>query len=101
MSVRFDRGGWEVRWLDGSGRKRAKRFKDEAAALAFDEALCEVRPAERRADTAVHGSQGNIYPYRTAQGTYWRFVARRSNGKQTSKRGFTSSRAARGVPAIR
>ena len=31
MSVRFDRGGWEVRWLDGSGRKRAKRFKDEAA----------------------------------------------------------------------
>jgi integrase len=95
MSVRFDRGGWEVRWRDASGRKRAKRFKDEAAALAFDEALGEVRPAERRADTAVHGSQGNVYPYATAQGTRWRFVARRSDGKQTSKRGFTSPRAAR------
>jgi hypothetical protein len=39
MSVRFDRGGWEVRWLDGSGRKRAKRFKDEQAARAFDASL--------------------------------------------------------------
>lgn len=95
MSVRFDRGGWEVRWRDGSGRKRAKRFKDEGAAQAFDEALGEVTPAERRADTAVHGSQGNVYPYSTAQGTRWRFVARRSDGKQTSKRGFTSPRAAR------
>jgi integrase len=95
MSVRFDRGGWEVRWLDGSGRKRAKRFKDEQAARAFDEALGEVGPAERRADTAVHGSQGGVYPYRTAQGTRWRYVVRRSDGKQTSKRGFTSPRAAR------
>jgi integrase len=95
MSVRFDRGGWEVRWLDGSGRKRAKRFKNEQAARAFDEALSEVGPAERRADTAVHGSQGGVYPYRTAQGTRWRYVVRRSDGKQTSKRGFTSPRAAR------
>jgi len=95
MSVRFDRGGWEVRWLDGSGRKRAKRFKDEQAARAFNEALGAVSPAERRADTAVHGSQGGVYPYRTAQGTRWRYVVRRSDGKQTSKRGFTSARAAR------
>jgi integrase len=95
MSVRFDRGGWEVRWLDGSGRKRAKRFKDEQAARAFDEALGEVGPAERRADTAVHGSQGGVYPYRTTQGTRWRYVVRRNDGKQTSKRGFTSPRAAR------
>lgn len=95
MSVRFDRGGWEVRWRDGSGRKRAKRFKDEAAALAFDDALGEVTPAERRADTAVHGSQGNVYPYSTPRGTRWRFVARRSDGKQTSRRGFASPRAAR------
>lgn len=95
MSVRFDRGGWEVRWLDGSGRKRAKRFKDEQAARAFDEALGEVSPADRRSDTATHGSQGSVYPYRTSQGTRWRYVARRSDGKQTSKRGFTSPRAAR------
>jgi integrase len=95
MSVRFDRGGWEVRWLDGSGRKRAKRFKDEQAARGFDEALAEVSPSDRRADTAVHGSQGSVYPYRTAQGTRWRYVVRRSDGKQTSKRGFTSPRAAR------
>jgi integrase len=95
MSVRFDRGGWEVRWLDGSGRKRAKRFKDEQAARAFDEALGEVSPAQRRADTAVHGSQGSVYPYSTAQGRRWRYVVRRSDGKQTSKRGFTSPRAAR------
>ncbi len=96
MSVRFDRGGWEVRWLDGSGRKRAKRFKDAQAARAFDEALGEVSPAERRADTAVHGSQGGVYPYSTAQGTRWRYVVRRNDGKQTSKRGFTSRRAANG-----
>jgi len=95
MSVRFDRGGWEVRWLDGSGRKRARRFKDEQAARAFDEALGEVAPAERRADTTGHGSQGGVYPYSTAQGTRWRYVVRRSDGKQTSKRGFTSRRAAR------
>lgn len=95
MSVRFDRGGWEVRWRDGSGRKRAKRFKDEHVARAFDEALSEIRPAERRADTAAHGSQGGVYPYGTAQGTRWRYVVRRSDGKQTSKRGFTSPRAAR------
>lgn len=95
MSVRFDRGSWEVRWRDGSGRKRAKRFKDEQMARAFDEALREVGPAERRADTAVYGSQGGVYPYRTAQGTRWRYVVRRSDGKQTSKRGFTSARAAR------
>jgi integrase len=95
MSVRFDRGGWEVRWLDGSGRKRSKRFNEEQAAKAFDEALGEVRPSERRADTAVHGSQGSVYPYPTAQGTRWRYVVRRSDGKQTSKRGFTSPRAAR------
>ena len=95
MSVRFERGSWEVRWLDGSGRKRAKRFKDEQAARAFDEALGEVSPAQRRADTALYGSQGGVYPYSTAQGTRWRYVVRRSDGKQTSKRGFTSRRAAR------
>ncbi len=95
MSVRADRGGWEVRWLDGSGRKRAKRFKDERDARLFDAAVGEVAPPERRADTATYGSRGGVYPYATAQGTRWRYVIRRSDGKQTSKRGFTSQRAAR------
>lgn len=95
MSVRADREGWEVRWRDGSGRKRAKRFKDEQEARVFDAAVSEVAPLERRADTATYGSRGGVYPYATAQGTRWRYVVRRSDGKQTSKRGFTSQRAAR------
>jgi hypothetical protein len=36
-----------------------------------------------------------VYAYRTAAGTRWRFVFRRSDGTQTTKRGFTSKRAAR------
>jgi hypothetical protein len=38
MSVRHQRGGWEVRWRDVSGRQRARRFPSEDAARAFDEA---------------------------------------------------------------
>ena len=95
MSVRQHRGGWEVRWRDGSGRQRARRFASEEAARAFDEALAEVSPAARRPETARHGRSGGVYSYRTAEGVRWRFVFRRSDGTQTSKRGFTSERAAR------
>ncbi len=95
MSASFHRGGWEVRWRDASGRRRARRFATEDAARAFDEALAEISPGARRADTARHGSGGGVYAYRTADGPRWRFVYRRSNGTQTSKRGFTSERAAR------
>jgi uncharacterized protein YodC (DUF2158 family) len=42
MSVRLDRGAWEVRWHDGAGRKRARRFDDEQAARAFDAAITEL-----------------------------------------------------------
>ena len=52
-------------------------------------------PAARRADTAKHGRSGGVYPYKTADGMRWRFVCRRSDGTQTSKRGFISERAAR------
>lgn len=55
----------------------------------------EVSPAARRADTARHSRSGGVYSYRTADGIRWRFVYRRSDGTQTSKRGFTSERAAR------
>jgi integrase len=95
MSLSFNRGGWEVRWRDASGRRRARRFSTEEAARAFDEALAEVSPASRRADTARHGRSGGVYLYRTADGVRWRFVYRRSDGTQTTKRGFASERAAR------
>ncbi len=94
MSVRLDRGGWEVRWRDETRRLRAKRFKSEDAARSFDEAMRDTSPSERGARTS-HGSKGGVYSYETAQGTRWRYVLRRSDGKQTSKRGFTSERAAR------
>jgi len=95
MSVRADRGSFEVRWRDAAGRKRARRFEDEHAARAFDSALAEIAPAHRRSETATYGSKGGVYAYQTARGTRWRFVIRRSDGKQTSKRGFSSPRAAR------
>jgi hypothetical protein len=36
-----------------------------------------------------------VYAHRTAEATRWRFVYRRSDGTQTTTRGFTSERAAR------
>jgi integrase len=95
MSVRLHRGGWEVRWRDAAGRQRARRFASEAAAHAFDEAIAEVSPAARRTDTARHGRSGGVYSHRTAEAVRWRFVYRRSDGTQTTKRGFASERAAR------
>lgn len=93
MSVRLDRGAWEVRWRDQTRRLRAKRFTTEEAARAFDDALLDTRPSERAA-IATRGAKGSVYSYDTAAGTRWRYVLRRSDGKQTSKRGFTSQRAA-------
>jgi Phage integrase, N-terminal SAM-like domain len=81
-----------VRWRDQTRRLRAKRFTTEEAARAFDEALLDTRPSERAAIT--RGAKGSVYSYETTGGTRWRYVLRRSDGKQTSKRGFTSQRAA-------
>ena len=75
--------------------KRARRFPSEDAARAFDEAIAEVSPAARRADTAKHGRSGGVYSYETSDGVRRRFVYRRSDGTQTTKRGFASERAAR------
>ena len=55
----------------------------------------EVSPAARRSDTARHGRSGGVYSYRTGDGVRWRFVYRRSDGAQTTKRGFASERTAR------
>jgi integrase len=96
MSVAFHRGGWEVRWRDSSDRRRAKRFgSDESAARTYDEAINEVAGVDRRSDNSTHGARAGVYSYNTAQGTRWRYVVRRSDGTQTTKRGFTSARAAR------
>lgn len=95
MSYSFEKGAWEVRWRDANNRQRSRRFKSEDAAIAFDGAMREVTQTKRRPETTTYGSQGGVYPYSTSKGTRWRYVLRRSDGKQTSKRGFTSQRAAR------
>ncbi len=93
MSLRARGTGWEVRWRDVDGRHRARRFASEEAARAFDEAISETSPTSR--STGAGGSGSGVYSYRTAAGLRWRFVVRRSDGTQTTKRGFTSERAAR------
>ena len=93
MSVQADQAGWIVRWRDGSGRQRGKRFSSQDAARGFDAGLAEISPHDRRA-TAANGA-GGVYPYATKGGTRWYFKTRDSTGRQTTKRGFTSARAAR------
>jgi integrase len=94
MSYSNAKGGWEVRWRDSTGRQRSRRFKTEETAKEFDESIHDHELSERRRETR-HGQSGGIYPYETASGTRWRYVARRSDGSQTSKRGFPSEKAAR------
>lgn len=93
MSLSYAKGAWEVRWRDSTGRQRAKRFREESAARAFDESIGELATGERA--RRRHGQAGGVYPYPTRSGTRWRYVARRSDGSMTSKRGFTSETAAR------
>lgn len=60
------------------------------AARAFVGALAELSPASRGSGTSCHGRSGGVYSSRTTEGVRWRFVYRRSDGTQTSKRGFTT-----------
>lgn len=78
MSVQEDRGRWLVRWRDGSGRQRGKRFASEDAAREFDRALGELAPRERRGDGGQRS--GGVYSYPTSRGTRWYFKARGSDG---------------------
>jgi hypothetical protein len=48
-----------------------------------------AKPARKR------GSAGSIYPYDTADGTRYRFTFRDARGKQSTRRGFLTRRAAR------
>jgi hypothetical protein len=72
-------------------RQRARSFRNEEAAQAFDESMLALAPSERRAE---HGSSGGVYGYQTGAGRRWRCAYKRSDGTWTSKRGFTSKRAA-------
>ncbi|MHB1538409.1 MAG: tyrosine-type recombinase/integrase [Solirubrobacteraceae bacterium] len=93
MSVQVDGARWVVRWRDGSGRQRGRRFDSEAAARAFDAGVREVSQTDRRRDRGTRS--GGVYPYATKAGVRWYFKARGSDGVQVTKRGFASERAAR------
>jgi integrase len=95
MSCSVAKGGWEVRWRDSDGRQRSRRFKTEEAAREFDGALHEHEPLERGSRGDGHGARDGVYAYRTTAGLRWRYVVRRSDGTQTTKRGFLSEKAAR------
>jgi integrase len=75
-----------VRWRD-DGTQRARRFKTEAEALAFDEGVSGGTAKPR-------SSTPNVYPYETSDGTRWRYSYRDSRGRASSKRGFPTERAA-------
>ena len=94
MSCSFTRGVWEVRWRDGDGRQRSRRFDDEAPAKAFDEAIHDQKALERKETS--YGDGGGVYSYETTQGKRWRCKVKRSDGTWTYKRGFTSQSAAAG-----
>jgi hypothetical protein len=87
--------------------RRAKRLKDERSARVFDAKLqtpdAAIHEAELpqangvarpdrdapRASKTEYGARNGVYSYQTAPGKRWRFVAARSDGRPTSKRGFT------------
>jgi integrase len=90
MSVHHDgdRDRWVVRWRE-AGRQRARRFADEAAACRFD-----AQVAQPPARPVAECGHGGVYAYATTDGARWRYVFRQSDGRLTSRRGFTSRAAA-------
>lgn len=92
MSCGYAKGAWEVRWRDAHGRQRSKRFQEEPAARAFDAAISDQDVGSRAGRR--HGGAQGVYAYETREATRWRYVIRRSDGSQASKRGFASEQAA-------
>jgi hypothetical protein len=96
MSIHFDacRDRFVVRWKQ-DGRRRIRRFPTEAEAIAFDASL--LKPVRRAAIadsvSSAHTGDG-VYAYATRAGTRYRFVFRQSDGALSTRRGFTSRRAA-------
>jgi integrase len=113
MSIRFDpdRGKFVVRWWD-DGKRRCRRFDSESDAMAFEAVLGglpsqgtqgpEVDLATRALEARIaklearrpDGTRGGVYAYATTEGIRWRFVFRQSDGTLSSRRGFTSRKAA-------
>jgi integrase len=99
MSVHYDRTRerWVVRWRE-AGRQRARRFASEAEARSFDARVSPARATPSPAEPAQDGA--GVYMYETAEGQRWRFVFRLSDGRMTSRRGFTSRAAALAARAV-
>ncbi|MDA0161340.1 hypothetical protein OM076_13765 [Solirubrobacter ginsenosidimutans] len=102
MSVHYERNRdrWVVRWRE-SGRQRSRTCATEAEAQELDWTL---NPPDASRDVVEEarfndprpspGDQSGVYAYATSAGTRWRFVYRQSDGRLTTRRGFTSRSAA-------
>jgi hypothetical protein len=80
-----------VRWREG-GRNRSRTFGTLEAAEAFDAASRPPRAVVAPPPSSPHGD--GIYAYSTRRGVRFRFVFRQSDGTMSTRRGFTSRRAA-------
>src|SRR4051812_11947717 len=92
MSVQYDhnRCRYVVRWFEG-GRRRVRRFVDETEAREF---AATVSPTGGQ-DLATDVKRGDgVYVYETKDGSRYRFSFRQADGTLSTRRGFTSRRAA-------
>ena len=94
MSVHYEasRNRYVVRWREG-GRNRSRRFPTVEEAEALDAALRRT-PTTAAIAVAPFARGDGIYAYGTTAGVRFRFVFRQSDGALSSRRGFTSRRAA-------
>jgi len=92
MSIDYesDRQRYRVRWRE-NGRQRSRRFRSREQAEAFAASLA---PDEPPPAPASDPDGGGVYSYETSRGRRWRFVYRQSDGRLTTRRGFTSRSAA-------
>lgn len=92
MSVHYEshRQRYVVRWRE-EGRNRARRFRTDDQAEAFDAAMRSAPPPQ----VAMPAAAGDgIHVDTTKAGVRYRYVFRQSDGTLSSRRGFTSRQAA-------
>jgi hypothetical protein len=116
MTYDEKRRKYVVRWRENA-RRRVRRFDTPEEAEAFERSLAEPAPgaekpqdpevaalerrlAELEAKLAAASEQTDapgdgVFPYETKQGTRYGFKFRQSDGTSSTRRGFTSRRAAR------